>query len=218
MKPRAAGDCPVQPVIDKSALSHSGLPQVIAGNSAPTPDGCFLQNCCKEYSKQQNQVFFWLICAHNSSFAVARCWHNVLDVLATEHQKFKKLPENVEADIRSSQETCSENGRLLAVAFDCKVFNKKQIRKWKLSRGSIRHSGSACSALSVRHEPDGECCILDNSLKIRLKGWLKKYLMYFVCALRLITNSAVQVLITWGELRNFKSFVINVSDKASAEH
>lgn len=42
--------------------------------------------------------------------------------------------------------------------------------------------------------------------------------MYFVCALRLITNSAVQVLITRGELRNFKRFVINVSDNASAEH
>ena len=68
------------------------------------------------YSQQQ---FFT-----STAYPLMRCFRHSYDIAS----KIQEV-ENVEADIRSSQEACSENGRLLAVPFDCKVFNKKQMRK-----------------------------------------------------------------------------------------
>lgn len=124
-------------------------------------------------------------------------------------------------DVRSSQETCYRSGRLLAVSFDCQVFNKKQIKKWRLSRGSIRRSRYLCSMLAFGMSGSNLTEDVLFRIIVSKSDWkvdLKKYLRYFLCAPRLITNSAVPFLITRGELGNFKRFVINVFDNASAEH
>lgn len=76
-------------------------------------------------------MFYLSVCVHSSNFSLAEHLHqcDISDIPMTCRQRIEELLENTEADIRSSQKSCSERGGLLcAIAFYCRVFNKKQMR------------------------------------------------------------------------------------------